>query len=34
MALTIAGQLGVTRALVSITHIKSMAMAQVVLEAE
>ena len=29
----IAGELGVTRALVSITHIKSMAMAQVVLEA-
>jgi holo-[acyl-carrier protein] synthase len=30
----IAEELGVTRALVSITHIKSMAMAQVVLEAE
>jgi len=34
MARTIAAQLGVTRALVSITHIRSMAMAQVVLEAE
>ncbi len=30
----IAGELGVRRALVSITHIKSMAMAQVVLEGE
>ncbi len=34
VARTIAAQLGVARALVSITHIKSMAMAQVVLEAE
>jgi holo-[acyl-carrier protein] synthase len=34
MARRIAGQLGVTRALVSITHIRSLAMAQVVLEAE
>ena len=34
VARTIAEGLGVTRALVSITHIKSMAMAQVILEAE
>ncbi len=34
VAQKIAGELGVTRALVSITHTKNMAMAQVVLEAE
>lgn len=34
VARRIAGELGVTRALVSITHIRSLAMAQVVLEAE
>jgi holo-[acyl-carrier protein] synthase len=34
VARTIAAELGVRRALVSITHIKSMAMAQVVLETE
>jgi len=34
VARSIATQLGVTRALVSITHIRSLAMAQVVLEAE
>jgi phosphopantetheinyl transferase (holo-ACP synthase) len=34
VARNIADELGVKRALVSITHIKSMAMAQVVLEAE
>jgi holo-[acyl-carrier protein] synthase len=34
VARRIADELGATRALVSITHIKSMAMAQVVLEAE
>jgi holo-[acyl-carrier protein] synthase len=34
VARKIADELGVTRALVSITHIKSMAMAQVVLESE
>jgi holo-[acyl-carrier protein] synthase len=34
VARTITAQLGVTRALVSITHIRSMAMAQVLLEAD